>query len=248
LGAECEDKGGLQRSSHKARYHAVSKQRWSSFQKGELQLWGQRDVLQQRQAFIQTYYLPLLKPLFENTAGDTPSLEIGCGPVCVAQHLTNGKKTYLDPLINDYKRLFPGTLPEQSCYIAEMAEEVPLPKRSFDSVLCLNSLCDTQNPELVLHKVKQVLKPTGYFIVSMELWPSLLSRGHYFLSRFAPSLPRLNRLYSYTRQGFINTLCRHFNIVAVRRIQPRLHWLSLRQEWLFVCELPEERNNPHDPS
>jgi len=228
-------------AKHRAFYRAVSKQRWALFQKRELFFWQAEGALPMRQAMLNKFYLPLLRPFYGEHDPNQSWLEIGSGPICATQYLGNAQTTYVDPLLDDFRRLFPGVLPEKASYIASMLEDADLPASSFDRVLCLNSLSDVHNPELVMNKVGQVLKPSGYFIISMDLWPALLARCHCFLSRFVPGLPKMNRLYSYTRKGFVNTLSRHFNIVSVRRIHPRLHWLSFRQEWVFVCQLPEKR-------
>ncbi len=228
--------------SHRAFYHAVSKQRWTVFQKRVLLFWGQKDAFSTRCNYAKRYYLPILKRLFKKQDDDISILEIGSGPVCVAQYLEKGHQTYIDPLLDDYRRLFPGAMPETASYITEMAEKVNIPDESFDAVLCFNTLSDVHNPELVLNKVSHILKQDGLFVVSIDLWPSLLARAHFHLSRLAPGLPRVNRLYSYTYKGFRNTLCRHFKIVSEQRVGSALHWLSMRQEFVFICkQQPNEK-------
>ncbi len=221
---------------HRAFYHAVSKQRWSVFQKRVLHFWQQEDSFRTRNTYSRRYYIPLLKALLTDKPDDIKILEIGSGPICAAQYLEKGSQTYIDPLLDDFRRIFPGKMPEDAVYMPTMVEKVEMPKQSFDVVICLNTLSDVLNPELVLNKVEQTLKPDGTFVVSIDLWPSWLARAHFFLSRFAPGLPRLNRLYSYTHKGIFNTLSRHFNIVSEQRVGSKLSWLSLRKEYFFVCE------------
>jgi len=221
---------------HQALYHAVSKQRWSVFQKRVLQFWNQDGALRTRQVFSRHYYLPLLTPLIENTSDSMSVLEVGSGPVCTAQYLGKGNHTYIDPLLDDFRRLFPGTMPEEASYITTMVEKVELPDASFDMVLCLDTLSDVHNPELVLNKVERVLRKNGIFVVSIDVWPSWLARAHFFFSRLLPSLPRFNRLYSYTYKGFSNSLARHFDIVSQQPLKTRFKWLSFKQEWFFVCQ------------
>jgi len=222
--------------AHQALYHAVSKQRWSVFQKRVLNFWQQHNSLVDRQTYAQRYYVPLLKAIVSQLPEDSNVLEIGSGPICTAQHMNFGETTYVDPLLDDFRRLFPGVMPEGATYVTQMAEKVELKPKIFDAVVCLNTLSDVLNPELVLNNVEKGLKPTGYFLVSTDIWPAWLARAHLFLSRLAPSLPRLNRLYSYTHKGFENTLSRHFHILSEHRIQTPLTWLTLRQECFFVCE------------
>jgi len=221
---------------HQALYHAVAKQRWLVFQKRVLHFWQQHNFLKERQTYAERYYLPLLKPIADHLPENSSALEIGSGPICTAQHLNFAEQTYIDPLLDDFRRLFPGVLPEGVTYLTALAENVQLEPASFDAIICLNTLSDVLNPELVLNNAEKALKPTGYFLVSIDLWPTWLAKAHLFLSRLAPSIPRINRLYSYTHAGFENTLSRHFHILSEHRIQTPLKWLSLRKECFFVCE------------
>ncbi len=230
------NKGMLARQTHRAVYHAVSKQLWSTFQKRVFHFWTSERALKSRQVFTKRYYLPLMKPFATKLTKDGKILEIGSGPVCAAQYLKKGQQTYIDPLIDDYRKLFPGVMPEKAKYLALMAEKMEFPKSSFDLVLCLDTLSDVHNPELLLHKVHHVLKHDGYFMVSMDLWPAWLARMHYFLYRIIPVFPHFNRLYSYTYRGFYQTLTRHFVIKEEHVIRPSFSWLLLKKEVLFVCQ------------
>jgi len=226
--------------AHRAFYHAVSKQRWLVYQKREYLYWSQqKDALSIRQDVVQRAYIPFLKMHFDtfDAAEDLQILELGCGAVCAAQYLKGGHKTYVDPLIDDFRRLFPAILPGKSTYFAHMAEDAELSGQQYDMVICLDTLSDVHNPELVLNTIVDHLKKDGLLMVSMDLWPSWLAKLHCFLSRFLPVLPGLNRLYSYTRHGFVNSLKRHFDIVAEYPMASSLHWLSLRQECLYVCKV-----------
>ncbi|WP_038250402.1 class I SAM-dependent methyltransferase [Ghiorsea bivora] len=221
---------------HRAVYTAVSKQLWMLYQKRVFHIWNNEKALKIRQVFTRRYYLPLIKPWADKLEEPMQILEIGSGPVCAAQYLGKGKQTYIDPLINDYRKLFPGVMPEKATYFPVMAENFEGFQQTFDLILCLDTLSDVHNPELVLHKVNAVMKREGYFIVSMDTWPSWLARLHYLLARFFPALPQFNRLYSYTYHGFHNTLLRHFDVVDESFVRPNFSWLSLKKEMLFVCK------------
>ncbi|MDQ7005231.1 MAG: methyltransferase domain-containing protein [Ghiorsea sp.] len=227
---------GEQQQSHRALYHAVSKQLWGIYQKRVFQFWRREKALKSRQVFSKRYYLPLLKSFADKFEEHAAILEIGSGPVCVAQYLGKGQQTYIDPLMDDYRKLFPGVMPEKAIYIALMAEKMEFPTSSFDMVVCLDTLSDVHNPELVMHKVHHVLQPNGCFVVSMDLWPVWLARMHLYLYRLLPVLPQFNRLYSYTHQGFRNTLLRHFEIEEEFVVRPSFSWLLFRTEILFVCK------------
>jgi len=220
---------------HRAFYRVVSKQRWSVFQKREMEFWKQPEALRTRQVFCKRYYLPILQSV-SRALLDPNILEIGCGPVCIIQHIQGDKHTYVDPLLDYYRRQFPNVMPEDAAYKTNMAEKAVLPEVSFDLVACLNTLSDVHNPELLLNKVEAVLKDDGVFVVSIDIWPPWLARAHLFLSRLAPTLPRFNRLYSYTYRGFSNTLKRHFEIVDEQCLQSRLPWLFFKKEYIFTCK------------
>jgi ubiquinone/menaquinone biosynthesis C-methylase UbiE len=221
---------------HSALYPAVSKQLWSIYQKRVLAFWQHEKALKARRVFAKRYYLPLLKPLLADKSDDITILEIGSGPVCAAQYLEKGEVTYIDPLIDEYRRKYPGVMPENATYIAEMAENHVWQDKSFDMVLCLYTLSDVHNPELILNKTRHVLKDDGLFVVSIDIWPSWLARLHFFLSRFVPVLPQFNRLYSYTYKGFTNTLKRHFDIESEHMVKPGFSWILWKKEILFVCK------------
>lgn len=219
---------------HRAFYHAVSKQRWTIFQKREMQFWKHPDALRTRQVFCKRYYLPVLQAA-KCSLDDANILEIGCGPICVTQYVNGTKHSYLDPLLDYYRRQFPNVMPEDAMYVTTMAEKAVLDEISFDLVACLNTLSDVHNPELVLNKVERVLKQDGVFVVSIDIWPSWLARAHLLLSRLAPTLPRFNRLYSYTYQGFYHTLKRHFDVVDVQCLKSKLPWMFFKKEYIFTC-------------
>lgn len=225
-----------QHQKHRAVYAAVSKQLWMIYQKRVFHVWNNERALKTRQVFTRCYYLPLIKPWADKLDGAIQVLEIGSGPVCAAQYLGKGEQTYIDPLINEYRKLFPGVMPEKATYFPVMAENIEDPQQTFDMVLCLDTLSDVHNPELVLNKVRGMMRQDGYFIVSMETWPLWLARLHYLLARFFPAMPQFNRLYSYTNNGFKNTLLRHFDIIDESIVRPNFSWLSVKKEMFFVCK------------
>jgi len=227
------------KTSHRAFYRAVSKQHWLAHQKRSLKVWEHERTLKSRQVYTRRYYLPLLKPLLQYLPENLNILEVGSGPVCAAQYLKEGEVVYLDPMLDVYRRMFPGVMPEKSTYIADMIEKYELDKgedKKFDLLICLDVLSDTQNPELVMNKLKYLLKRDGYVVISMNLWPAWFARIHYALANYFPLLLGSFCLYSYTKRGFCNTLSRHFSIESEHIIKPSFYWATLKQEMLFVCK------------
>jgi SAM-dependent methyltransferase len=225
-----------------ARHKPFSKQRWMSSQKVELaHLKRQKESyenLLQIAENARRRYMPEIEAVAATLAEDAAILEIGPGPACVAQFIEAGNKSYIDPLMDDFRRAWPGGLPEGE-FISAMAERINKPKQSFDLILSLRMLSNTQNPELVLHEIERLLKPEGTAIISVAVWPSLFARLHYFTAELFPQRALSNRLYCYTRPGIERTLKRHFDIVKTVRLPNQEAW-TLQQEMLFVCRhLPE---------
>jgi len=226
-------------TTHRAFYRAVSTQRWYEHQKRGLKVWEHEKTLKSRQVYTRRYYLPLLKPWLEHLPEDLSILEVGSGPVCAAQYLKKCKMTYIDPMLDVYRRMFPGVMPEKATYIAEMVEKYKFTEKGnekFDLVLCLDTLSETNNPELVLNRLQCLLKENGYIVISMNLWPTWFARAHYMLARYFPLSWGSFCLYSYTKRGFCHTLQRHFSIESEHVIKPSFYWATIKQEMLFVCK------------
>jgi len=220
-----------------AHHKAFSKQRWSTALKAEL---AQFNQLQQQNADINALrkqirkrYLPLIEPHVSKLQEDSQILELGCGPTCISQFIKLGKKTFLDPLLDDFRRAWPGSLPKGT-FITEMAENIKAPDASYDCIVCLKTISHVQNPELVLHEVERLLKHNGTFLISVELWPTTFAKLHYLTAKFFPQSALKNRLYCYTKRGIENTLLRHFNIQSSHCI-PDIKVFNLKHEYFYVC-------------
>jgi len=220
-----------------AHHKAFSKQRWSASLKYELALFCQKQeehatinsLIQQ----VKQRYMSLIQMNLPKLKEDSQILELGCGPTCISQFIEGGKKTYLDPLLDNFRRSCPGSLPKGT-FIAEMAEEIHEPDASYDLILCLKTISHVQNPELVLHEVERLLKRDGVFMISVELWPAFFAKLHYFTARLFPQRILKNRLYCYTELGMENTLRRHFKIQFNQYISTT-QGVSLKKECLYVC-------------
>lgn len=219
-----------------AHHKPVSKQRWGMAQKAELYRLKKNGSLTRITQASQQRYGFILTELAEGIDEESSILDIGCGPACLAQFIESGSKTFLDPLLDDFRRMFPGTLLKGN-YITRMAEEIPIESNSFDLILCFNTLSFTLNPELVLHEVGRLLKPGGTFAVSIRLWPELLARLHYYSTHFMPVSEHQIQLYRYTYHGIRNTLLRHFDIESEKVLPPTNGGpIRFSHERLFICK------------
>jgi len=223
-----------------AHHKPLERPRWSASQKAEI-MKLQSHGMDELHARAGKRYDAIIHALPKPLPIDTSILDIGCGAVCTGKLFNSSNTTYLDPLLDNFKRSFPGELPNGE-FIAGIAEDIAKPDNSYDFILCLNTLSFVLNPELVLHEIKRLLKTDGTFVISIMTWPELFARFHYLKTRIFSLGELQSRLYCYTYRGIKNTLQRHFEIID--EIQLHAETVPLAQEWMFICQHKEpSRNN-----
>jgi len=217
------------------RHKAISRFRWQAAQKQALEKWKGKNLQQERERAERD-----LLPLLQRYAGEYPDsaliLEIGCGPICVSQYLPQKNKTYLDPLLDDFRRMFPGKLPA-GAYLTSGAECIDRPAASFDLIICTHAISCSMNPELIMHEMERLLTPNGRLILTMTTHSALESRLHYYAECCATTLCHQTRPYYYSLTGIRRTLARHFSIAQEMTRRTSLSWFPLfrRVERIFVC-------------
>ncbi|MFC1536542.1 class I SAM-dependent methyltransferase [Pseudomonadota bacterium] len=214
-----------------AHHKPSSKQRWGISQKAAIAKL-QEQGLEPLHINAGKRYSAIIAALPKPLPADASILDIGCGPVCTAKLFNSSNTTYVDPLLDNFKRCYPGELPKGE-FIASSAENLLKPDASYDLILCLNMLSCSLNPELIMHEARRLLKPEGNFAVSITLWPELLARLHYLKMHLFPMGEYQNRLYCYTQRGIENTLLRHFDILSKQELETSSPPFS--QEWIFLC-------------
>ncbi|MDQ6993848.1 MAG: class I SAM-dependent methyltransferase [Mariprofundus sp.] len=229
-------------------HRPVSQFRWRAAQKHTLEKWLQKDLQQLREKNEQDT-LPLLLHYASMYPDSAAILEIGCGPICISQFLPQKNKTYLDPLLDDFRRLFPGKLPEGH-FIASGAEKIDAPSSSFDLIICNHAIACSKNPELIMHEIERLLTPHGRLILTMTTHSALEARLHYFGECCAPSICHNMRPYYYALSGIVRTLERHFIIAQEMTGHSSYAQFPLfkRVERTFVCTLRHQEAHPSDPS
>jgi len=219
------------------RHHKpISLLRWQMSQRHLLSLWNRRNNLDQEQHKRETLLLPILQRYARQYPEEGSLLEIGCGPICLSQQLPQQQKTYIDPLIDDFRRMFPGQLPEGEL-LATTAERIEKPSASIDLIICLNSLAYTLNPELIINEIERLLKSDGRLILAIRIHSSMEARLHYLAERFLPVFTRKTRPYYYALRGIRSTLNRHFKIEQEIPLSRGIFGITLfkREQWVFVC-------------
>jgi len=219
-----------------AHHKTINKTRWLASQKGLVEYWHGEDVLEQELKRIRRFYIPWLEDYIDKLPDPVFILDIGCGPVCASRFIERGEKTHLDPLLDDFRRAYPGKLPKGK-HLAVAAENIPIPDASFSLILCIDALDHMMNPELALHEMERLLKADGVLILSLVTFPPLLVRVRYMLECFFPLLRNEANPYFYTRQGLKNTLTRHFDVADERRIPEPRHSNQRMpgKEYAFIC-------------
>lgn len=223
-----------------AHHKAISHQFWQNALRIECDRWRGKEMLGQAMDQLQSTYTPLILKYTEDLPDNAAILEIGSGPVCISKLIPQGEKTYVDPLLDDYRRTFPGELPEGEM-ITAMGESIPKPDQSFDCVICINALGFVMNPELVLNEVDRLLRPGGAMLIGMTVFSQLEARIHYWLQRLYPALSPEDRPYCYSLHGIRKTLARHFDIREDIRVgyKPGPFPGIRREERFFVCIRPK---------
>ncbi len=223
-----------------ARHKPIDKTRWLISQKEQVKFWKGNFVLEEEIEHIRDCYNDIIQTYADKLPKNSEILDIGCGPACSGRFVEKGNKTFLDPLLDRFRRNYPGKMPKGE-YLDCMAEDIPRPDHSYDMILCFNTLSYVLNPELVLCEAERLLKKNGYFIISMHTASELVARLRYFGERFFSPLRNNARPYYYTHHGIIKTLARHFEIVETKRARlvNGTRQLQAREDWIFVCKLPE---------
>lgn len=223
-----------------SKHRPIDRTRWQASQAKTIARWKKRSPNVDREE-QEKNLLPILLRYADDYPEDGHILEIGCGPICLSQYLPQEHKTYLDPLIDDFRRQFPGMLPEGEL-LAATAERINKPAESFDMVICLNTISFSLNPELVMHEIERVLKPGGTLIVDMRTHSPLEARLHYWAEQLFPYFCTKTRPYYYSLRGIRRTLNRHFIIKEeIKQHKPKL-WIPFfkREQMMFICA-PSER-------
>jgi len=221
------------------KHKAFSKQRWSLTQKAEMDYLTKHKCIEhitKLRNHARSRYMAFIEPYSKVLGDEAAVLDLACGAVCLANEIPAGRKVFVDPLLDFFRRELPGSLPDlpEDQVIAIEAERLRLNDNSFDLVICLRGISHVCNPEMVLHEVERVLHKDGVFLLSVVVWPVFMSRLYYRLSPIIPKGLLGNRLYCYASRGIRNTLSRHFEIVSETAL-PVESWLSLGRERFFVC-------------
>lgn len=96
------------------------------------------------------------------------AVEVGCGPTCILSSLTGGIAIGVDPLIDEYKKLW--NLSQDNIeYICSEIENLEINTKA-DIVICWNVLDHVSNIEVATDKLSGLLKGSGelWFMINLD--------------------------------------------------------------------------------
>lgn len=95
-------------------------------------------------------------------------IEVGCGPAGVIPYLNNAMAIGVDPLIDEYKKIW-NLSNDKVKYICNEIETFETDIQA-DVVICWNTLDHVSNIEITTKKLFDILKPDGelWFMVNLE--------------------------------------------------------------------------------
>ena len=94
-------------------------------------------------------------------------LDVGCG-ISTVLHYIDGEKHGIDPLADEYRKLY--QYPEDINISQGRGEDLPFKDQCFDIVFCSNVLDHTENPHKTIAEIFRVLKTSGSFVLTVEVF------------------------------------------------------------------------------
>lgn len=120
---------------------------------------------------------------------NTKVLDVGCG-ISSVLHFIKGDRFGIDPLADKYHKIY--QYPSGIKVTNGSGEKIPFPDNYFDVVFSSNALDHCVSPKKTIDGIYRVLKSSGYFILSVEVFPNSNPRGfehpHTFTKNYVRSL------------------------------------------------------------
>lgn len=124
-----------------------------------------------------------------NIGLSTKVLDVGCG-ISTVLHFVVGERYGIDPLAAEYKKIY--EYPDGIKLIQALSEAIPFEDDYFDVVFCTNVLDHVEDPGKTVSEVLRVLKPGGFFVLTVEVFPRKVTRDpahpHLFLEEDVSTL------------------------------------------------------------
>ena len=94
-------------------------------------------------------------------------LDVGCGPRSMLEFFPKSRKTYIEPLGEEYKKMYE-FLNGDPMFAVPAEQFVPELENKFDFVWCHNVLDHCYDWRMVLENIFRYIKPGGYFYIATD--------------------------------------------------------------------------------
>jgi ubiquinone/menaquinone biosynthesis C-methylase UbiE len=139
---------------------------------------------------------------------DSTVLDVGCG-ISTILHYVKGRRYGIDPLAELYKEIY--AYPPDIAVSEGIGERLGFDDGFFDVVFCTNVIDHVEQPERTMAEIRRVLKDTGYFVLTVDLFEAKTKRD--------PAHP-----HSLTHEDITGLLGGNFEVVK-EYVSP---WIGLR--------------------
>ncbi|RME85410.1 MAG: hypothetical protein D6771_03285 [Zetaproteobacteria bacterium] len=192
---------------------------WQEAERAELARWAQRGF-EAIEAEGERLWLAPLKKVVATLDPKAEAVELFPGPLCATAKVWPPKQcTFIEPLADDIKRLFPGRLPKKVRFIRMPIERLEPPRARFGLGVWLDALHRPHNPEVAISTLDQMLAPKARVVIAARVYPRPVAMLHYFALRAMPhALARRTRLYRYAEMAFVRMIARRFTITRQRTL------------------------------
>ena len=158
-------------------------QKWQYAQLGELEWWMEiadkgydgrsRDdfVMTGQRGWMLSQLSFLDKPLDSWRQGTV--IEFGSGPAGMVEYIEAKQKIAFEPLINEYRKVFPHIEKSNVAYHNSPAENIGRQfDHSADLVICFNVLDNTRNPDQIIKNLARVAKKGADLLFQVNVYLS----------------------------------------------------------------------------
>lgn len=133
---------------------------------------------------------------------DKTIVELGCGPLGVAEAVAAARRIGIDPLIAEYRELNPALRDSAVDYRDCVAEgPLDLAAGSADLVVCFNMLPFCLDPDAVLAEAARIMAADGYLLVQANVFEDPAKAREIWTQGYMPNI--------LTRRSLVEMLGRH---------------------------------------
>ena len=117
-------------------------------------------------------YLDEIKQIC-NITETSKVLDVGCG-IATVLHYVPGERVGIDRLANEYVKMY--EYPEDITIKQGFGESLPFQDQLFDVIFCSNVIDHVVNADNTISEISRVLKPEGYFVLTVEVFEKRTKR------------------------------------------------------------------------